>query len=160
MASSRVLSKFFIPVASIDLCAWLIHSALPPSLLISSRVSPIRTIPVLSILGSIATVLYTNLCVSGEASKRMMKWWPESCFIACFLTGLVRRYGPQFVMPRTTPPEARTREPAVRAILYRYSFDQMRSVTSIREWIEVLFYFRDVARPDLRWIIDAWTRNC
>lgn len=32
-------------------------------------------------------------------------------------TGLVRRKVPQFVMPRTTPLEARMREPVVRAIL-------------------------------------------
>ncbi len=46
-----------------------------------------------------------------------MKWCPLSWRIWFFLVGLVRRKGPQFVMPRTTPPWARIRLPAVRAIL-------------------------------------------
>ena len=93
------------------------HSTFPPTSATSSNVSPNLTIPVLNIRGSIATVLYTSLCVAGLASKRMMKWWPLSCLIWCFFTGFVRRKGPQLVMPRTTPPEERIREPAVRAML-------------------------------------------
>lgn len=58
-----------------------VHSTLPLTSLISPSVSPNLTIPHRIILGSIATVLYTKRCVAGEASKRMMKWCPESCRI-------------------------------------------------------------------------------
>ena len=95
----------------------LLQCGRPGTSIISANVDPSFTTPHLSIRGSTATVFFTNSLVFGEQSYRMMKWCPLSCLICARTFGFVSRKGPQFLKPRTTPPECMTIAPAMRAIL-------------------------------------------
>lgn len=129
---------------------FLCQSTVPFTSTMSFKRPPIFTTPHRTIRGSIATVFLTSSCTEGEASKRMMKWWPLSCRAWFFLMGFVRRKGPQLVMPRTTPPWARIRAPAVRAIL-ESSGKLLCDASSTQEWDFggstrrpcILFYFTE-----------------
>lgn len=110
------------------------QSTVPPTSLISCNVVPNLTTLNRTIRGSSDNNLLTPICACTELSKRMIKWWPRSCLARCLRVGPVSRKTPQLVMPRTTPPELRTRAPAVRQTLRRV----LDEVGGIGEWRAVV----------------------
>lgn len=154
---SLSLAEYTAPPSN-PLTASLCHCTFPGTSAISFSVSPNFTTPHLIMRGSTAVVLCTSRCVAAEESKRMMKWWPLSCRTCERTLRRVRRKGPQFVMPRTTPPLFITREPAVRAILggerrgirERERKERKREKGGALEMELLLFDFGEVSDSDLK----------